>query len=383
MKKRFVAFSFFIFLLSPYSLANPIQISASELFKEYEKNEVRADQYYKGKQLLVTGKVESISSNLFDEPEVNLKTSSFFGFVNVEFKSSQKNRVLDLDKGQSIQILCTGAGEVLGFPMLTDCIFYDQPKNIEIKTEEEKLRTQLERKLKAEEAKLKAEQNAKQQAEKNTQVSNFLYGESPSSSRNRTNENDTLKKERSKIMAEIKELEQQKSRLEAQLLTAAINTKDSSDSQPFNTAKLNFQDGLAYFQNNNGLYGFIDRYGNVVIQPQYKGAGGFYNGRAVVKDRHSNLWGYIDKQNNWIIRPRYCMAGRFSEGLAAVYINGRTSNGKCVDGKWGFIDTSGKMVIPAKYERVWAFSNVNGNIIAKFEHGGYSGYINKKGEWVK
>jgi hypothetical protein len=56
------------------------------------------------------------------------------------------------------------------------------------------------------------------------------------------------------------------------------------------------------------------------------------------------LYGYIDKTGKMVIPPRYYRAVRFSEGLAAVQI-GEIEGSSTV----GFIDKTGRMVIPPKF----------------------------------
>ncbi|MBP5241278.1 MAG: WG repeat-containing protein, partial [Bacteroidales bacterium] len=46
-------------------------------------------------------------------------------------------------------------------------------------------------------------------------------------------------------------------------------------------------------------------------------------------------WGFMDKTGNVVIEPQFTEAGDFSEGLAKV----------SVDWKWGYIDQTGKFVI--------------------------------------
>lgn len=163
-----------------------------------------------------------------------------------------------------------------------------------------------------------------------------------------------------------------------------IVKRPDSNSSTIPLADLKFLEGLAVFEDpNTGLKGYVNGDGNIVIAPQFSGAGGFYQGRAVVKNKQE-LWGYIDKSGNWLIAPQFCMAGRFSEGLAAVYVGGmRELNGDCVQGKWGFISTTGKMVIAPQFEQVWRFDRAKNEAAkAKVVLDGYTGYINGKGEWV-
>lgn len=55
--------------------------------------------------------------------------------------------------------------------------------------------------------------------------------------------------------------------------------------------------------------------------------------------RHGDKWGYSTIDKEILITPKYQEAGWFSEGLAAVKING----------KYGYINRAGILVIPARY----------------------------------
>ena len=61
----------------------------------------------------------------------------------------------------------------------------------------------------------------------------------------------------------------------------------------------------------------------------------------------------------------YDYVAEYSEGLAGVKLNG----------KWGFIDKSGTLVIPCKYDDAWAFSEGR----AEVKLNGKRGYVNKSG----
>ena len=77
----------------------------------------------------------------------------------------------------------------------------------------------------------------------------------------------------------------------------------------------------------------------MVIPPQFDCyyLGKFTEGRALVK--LGEKWGFIDKTGKLVIPPQFEKAGGFSEGLAPV------QRGE----KWGFIDRTGKMVIEPQF----------------------------------
>ena len=86
-------------------------------------------------------------------------------------------------------------------------------------------------------------------------------------------------------------------------------------------------------------------------------------------------WGFIDKAGRWAVSPRFSYARAFCEGRAAVCVGGEPLSLGDLDalehadgldmrrtlddlgGKWGYIETSGKLVIDAKYEQAETFEN--------------------------
>ena len=79
-------------------------------------------------------------------------------------------------------------------------------------------------------------------------------------------------------------------------------------------------------------------------------------------------YGFIDKSGNVVIPFKYDSAYSFSEGLAVVRL----------DGKYGFIDKSGNKVVPCKYDWVDSFSEGLALVILD----GKCGFIDKSGNVV-
>ena len=71
----------------------------------------------------------------------------------------------------------------------------------------------------------------------------------------------------------------------------------------------------------------------------------FHEGLAMVKK--NGKYGYIDKSGNVVIPLEFEDAEGFYEGLAAVRIKG----------KWGFINKNGKVTIPCRYDEVSLFKD--------------------------
>ncbi|MEV5120347.1 hypothetical protein MRBLST12_003350 [Stenotrophomonas indicatrix] len=98
--------------------ASALEVTATTMFSDYQDNEIAADGKYKGKALLVSGTVDSISSDFMDKPVVQLSAKPF-GFVQAS--DLPKDVAASLKKGQKITLACTGNGEVIGFPAVSGC----------------------------------------------------------------------------------------------------------------------------------------------------------------------------------------------------------------------------------------------------------------------
>lgn len=94
-------------------------ITSVELARAYESNEVRAQQTYGDRDLLVTGRVTGVTLDFMDKPVVQL--SSVNEFLSVQADLNDKSVAAGLDKGQTITILCTEVTEVVSAPQLSGC----------------------------------------------------------------------------------------------------------------------------------------------------------------------------------------------------------------------------------------------------------------------
>ena len=93
--------------------------------------------------------------------------------------------------------------------------------------------------------------------------------------------------------------------------------------------------------------GVIDTKGNVVVPfGKYNEIKRFIDGLAAVY-AGNDKWGFIDTTGKEIVPCKYNMVEGFDQGLARVKLYN----------KWGFIDTTGKEVVPCKYDSVGDFSD--------------------------
>jgi hypothetical protein len=145
------------------------------------------------------------------------------------------------------------------------------------------------------------------------------------------------------------------------------------------------QDGLARIMV-AGKFGFVDLRGEVVIEPKLDYAGHFNSDRCLARvdtkkgDYFEQKFGYIDKSGKFVIPAKYGDTRDFSEGLAAVKVNSPFSSKQGPDNTWGYIDKTGAYVITPRYYQVHEFSEglaaVSPKTLAPF------GYIDRTGKFV-
>lgn len=102
-----------------------LAVSAIDVVKEYEKNQVSADQKYYKKSLLVNGSIASINSGLGNEPYVALRGINSFMAPQVHFGKNNVEKIAALKKGQKLSFVCEGAGAIAGIPIFKKCTFAD------------------------------------------------------------------------------------------------------------------------------------------------------------------------------------------------------------------------------------------------------------------
>jgi len=84
---------------------NVITITSSQLFAEYEANDIAADKKYKGKILEVSGTVENISRDILDNIYVTLETGQFEIFsIQCFFADRFEDQAAELRPGQYLTI---------------------------------------------------------------------------------------------------------------------------------------------------------------------------------------------------------------------------------------------------------------------------------------
>lgn len=104
-----------------------------------------------------------------------------------------------------------------------------------------------------------------------------------------------------------------------------------------------FSDGLSMFTvggRGHWKHGFINRAGEVVIEPTWEFAISFSEGLSCIE--RGNARGFMETRGNVAIEPEFDFADYFIGGLASVQKGDR----------WGFIDRNGRVVVPLEWDSV-------------------------------
>ncbi len=149
----------------------------------------------------------------------------------------------------------------------------------------------------------------------------------------------------------------------------------------------------------DGKIGFVDASGKFVVPPLFDGALPFSDGLAAVKS--GEKWGFVDTNGRQTIPPRFKAAYYFQQGLgqaesdAGNVLIDRSGNVVATgfdvlqpvnedrvpasrNGKSGYLDRKGNVVIPLVYDTALTFSES----LAAVEQAGKWGYVNARGEVV-
>ena len=122
----------------------------------------------------------------------------------------------------------------------------------------------------------------------------------------------------------------------------------------------------------SGLQGFIDGSGRLIGDIRWRKINRYHWGLAAVQDPATGLWGYIDKTGAIVIQPQFTSAGSFS-GERAVVSTPDSNN------RLGLIDETGALIVPAIWRGLKGFY---GNFLAVTADDGAIGLVDHTGRIV-
>lgn len=123
------------------------------------------------------------------------------------------------------------------------------------------------------------------------------------------------------------------------------------------------------------LYGYMNIFGDLVIQYQFDYAENFSEGLACVVHSDTPAYlGYIDHKGKYMIAPRLHYSPEinglhsFSEGLAPFYIKTKSDTIPIEEVLWGYIDKSGTVIIEPQFSSAQLFKNDKAYVTQRFKY---------------
>ncbi|MYL34901.1 DUF3298 domain-containing protein [Pontibacillus yanchengensis] len=137
-----------------------------------------------------------------------------------------------------------------------------------------------------------------------------------------------------------------------------------------------YQDDVAVFSQKTEagtLYGYLNKKGEEAIPAQYLFAEGFKERKALVKI-HENQYALLNKEGKLLYTYPYPYVGQRGDGLLAFQ--------RDTDGKYGYINERGKVVLETQYDGAQAFRDGRAVVNRIDDYLYYYGLINKSGKKI-
>jgi WG containing repeat len=143
-----------------------------------------------------------------------------------------------------------------------------------------------------------------------------------------------------------------------------------------------FSEGLAVKEDASGKLGYINKSGKWVIKAQWAVAGVFKDGMASVSEKSEDdpLFSYVDKTGKRIGEYEFITANPFSEGIAAVGI--MVGKGDDAVQKMTYIDKTGERITKDIFEYAMSFSEGLGGVSKEVGEQLLYGFMDKTGKMV-
>jgi hypothetical protein len=103
-----------------------LRVDANTYAKDYEANEIAADNKYKGKKILLIGKINSINKDIGGNGYLALRGPGMFQDVQARLSDAGMEGAADLSKGMTIYLVCDHGMKVATMTTARNCQRYSQ-----------------------------------------------------------------------------------------------------------------------------------------------------------------------------------------------------------------------------------------------------------------
>jgi hypothetical protein len=103
------------------------KIDATEIYRQYDANEVATDEKIGNARVEISGTIDSIDKDFTGDVVIRLTTGDAFSTVGLTLEKSEKSKAISLTKGQEITIFCDHVQRILTSPRGSKCVIAPQP----------------------------------------------------------------------------------------------------------------------------------------------------------------------------------------------------------------------------------------------------------------
>lgn len=95
--------------------------TAAQLWRAFDRNEVKATQKLAGHLIEINGVVKSIDLDALNNVVVRFNVPNEFGTVNAQLQEEERDKAAELSKGDHLTVLCGKVERIMGDPYLSVC----------------------------------------------------------------------------------------------------------------------------------------------------------------------------------------------------------------------------------------------------------------------
>lgn len=102
------------------------RISAARLWRDYERNEIAADNAHRGREIVLKGRILSIDKTITGKPTFYIAGGRFGEGMPVWLERNQENLAAQYAPGDAVAVRCVVKGKTLGAPCCDDGIIMSE-----------------------------------------------------------------------------------------------------------------------------------------------------------------------------------------------------------------------------------------------------------------
>lgn len=105
-------------------------VTAEELQGSFDSNEIATIKRFEGEVVLLSGRVDRVTADIFDNPTVHLDSGGI-GSIKIHLSSASREFAAQISPNQTVYFQCVGINEVFGSPVFSECMPSSGPRYVQ------------------------------------------------------------------------------------------------------------------------------------------------------------------------------------------------------------------------------------------------------------